>query len=275
MNHPLEPTRLLLDDNADPVVRRLLQSVRHEGPSQKNVLAAPAAIAALIATQSVKTAAAATATITTAAASTTAAAPLSAAALGTLPILVKSIGIGLVLGGAVVATAIKATDPPHHAPAVTTAIAESSSGQHSRASTQDTTSVPSSAQLPIVTADEEAAPPNEPPAVATAKARASVRPAFASLTSDHPELSREVELIDAARRALQAGDPGHAIEQLDRHAALGRRLLEPEATVLRVRALLAQHRAAEAAGVANEFIARQPHCPQAQVLGQLISADPK
>lgn len=274
MNHPLEPPRLLLDDNADPVVRRLLQSVRGEGPSQKNVLAAPAAIAALIATQSVKTAAAATATMTTAAVST-AAAPLSAVALGTLPILVKSIGIGLVLGGAVVATAVKATDPPHHAPAVTTAMAASSSRQYSRASTRDTISVPSSAQLPTVTLEKESALPHGPPAVATAKARGSVRPTFASLTSDHPAISREVDLIDAARRALQAGDPGYAIEQLDRHAALGRRLLEPEATVLRVRALLAQHRAAEAAAVANGFIARQPNCPQAQVLGQLISADPK
>lgn len=252
MTQPMEPPRLLLDEDADPVVRRLLRAGRHEGPSRRALLAAPTAIAALIASQSVTTAAAA-----------------STAAIAAIPILVKSIGIGLVVGGALVVTSVTVTAPPSQAP-VTRARGPESTRAGQLVSRQ-MASVPSASQGSDVVADSEPTLTKERLATPVPRARDSARTAGVSASADHPEIAREIELIDAARRDLQQGVPKRALEQLDRHAALGRRLLEPEATVLRVRALLAEQRHVEANRVVNEFVARQPNAPQVAVLGQLVA----
>ncbi|HEY5955649.1 MAG TPA: hypothetical protein VIV60_03805, partial [Polyangiaceae bacterium] len=247
MNHPMEPPRLLVDDDADPLVRQLLQSGLHEGPSKNAMLAAPAAIAAIMATHSVTTAAATAATATAAAATSAkvaaAAAPMSSTTIAALPILAKSIGIGLVLGGTMVATAVKVTDPTNHVPASSVAASPKRSREPARVSVPSPEqSPPSSAQALEASVSENSLSPGESPVVTAPpglRTRAlpthlSVQPRATDSSNGHPGIAREIELIDAARRALVGGDADHAIAQLDRHAELGRRSLEPEATVLRV-----------------------------------------
>jgi outer membrane protein assembly factor BamD (BamD/ComL family) len=81
----------------------------------------------------------------------------------------------------------------------------------------------------------------------------------------------EVRSLDAARAALSAGDPRAALARLDAHE---RRFpggtLEPEGIVLRVRALRDLGEWAEAARVANAFIASHPDSAQATRLRALV-----
>src|SRR5205814_812074 len=69
----------------------------------------------------------------------------------------------------------------------------------------------------------------------------SPSPSAAGVTSaPRPDVAREVSALDAARRALVAGDATEALRLLTSLERVPRRALVPEATVLRVRALLAR-----------------------------------
>jgi hypothetical protein len=73
---------------------------------------------------------------------------------------------------------------------------------------------------------------------------------------EEPPLSAELKSIDGARRALSAHDPGTALDLLaehDRTFAVPR--LAPEATVLRVEALLALGKKSDAIRTAKSFLA--------------------
>jgi len=96
--------------------------------------------------------------------------------------------------------------------------------------------------------------------------RAEAPPAAAS------SVALEVASLDAARAALGAGDSRAALARLDAHE---RRFpngeLEPEAVVLRVRALRELGEWEEAARVANAFIGSHPRSAQVPRLRALIS----
>lgn len=84
-------------------------------------------------------------------------------------------------------------------------------------------------------------------------------------------LSREVAPLVEARRALRGGDPARALALLDGHArAFPTAVLGPEAFVIRVEALLALGRRAEATALADSWLARDPASPFAKRLRALV-----
>lgn len=65
--------------------------------------------------------------------------------------------------------------------------------------------------------------------------------------------------IDAARRALSAGDANGALAQLEQYYARERTgTLDREAQLLRIDALLGARRAARAYQLAEQYLARHP-----------------
>jgi hypothetical protein len=91
-----------------------------------------------------------------------------------------------------------------------------------------------------------------------APARRRAEPA--SRRSEHApdELAQEIARMDRARRLLDAGDAGAALQALDSSRF---RVLVPEALALRVQALASAGRRTEAAELAAEFLRRYPKSP--------------
>jgi hypothetical protein len=86
-------------------------------------------------------------------------------------------------------------------------------------------------------------------------------------------VAAEVASLDRARSALAAGDAREALVRLSAHdAAFATGALQPEAVVLRVRALIAVGERGRAAEVANRFIAAHPESAQTGPLRALIGA---
>lgn len=246
-----DPPRLL-DHGADDFERALLRSVQRDAGSQAAELRCVAALsgAAVFATPA-------------AASATLLGVGLKSAAIG--------IGLGLLAGGGMVLTgAIE----QHSSVAV---VASAAPRQQQK-------------ERPGVVPERAAAPPIEPiqppspsrpmtrePSARTPPIAASPLPsAFAvpveSAAPDR-ELEREVRLLDSVRHALAHGDARAAEQQLDRHAReFTHGTLQPEALVLRVQTLLAEHRQAEAELIARRFLAANPTGAHAEHLRQLFAA---
>jgi hypothetical protein len=105
--------------------------------------------------------------------------------------------------------------------------------------------------------------------------RVSVEPQSSSAPAKgqapRPDVAREVALLDGARVALLQGDARRALDTLAELERLPGRSLQPEATVLRVRALLASKDAEGARQVAARFVAAAPGSPQVPVLRGLFA----
>jgi hypothetical protein len=84
-------------------------------------------------------------------------------------------------------------------------------------------------------------------------------------------LGQELELLDSARMALSVGNPQGAMNTLNEAARLPHRVLIPEATVLRVRALIALNRTTEARRLVGSFVAKSPNSPVNLVLRDLVA----
>jgi hypothetical protein len=231
--------------DADERLRRMVRAARNDGPSEASLRAAPRAIAALLA-------AGAASTITTAAAgsalSTAGATALAAKNSLSSALLVKWFGVGLLAGGSVMVAA--------NAPRFT----------------QPAPEVPVRAPVSVVVRSPERPVPSPPRALDApiAPATSSGPPPRASLRT---ELARELVLLDRARAALGAGAPQRALDALDELARLPARALAPEATVVRVRALLALGRRAEARELVEHFARRAPGSPQVAVLRALLGVE--
>ena len=94
----------------------------------------------------------------------------------------------------------------------------------------------------------------------------------AIVPSPDDTLTAEVTALDEARRALAASDPGLALLSLDsydRRFALRR--LGPEASVLRLEALLAEGRADQARQLGDQLLAAEPEGAYAQRVRSLLS----
>jgi hypothetical protein len=108
---------------------------------------------------------------------------------------------------------------------------------------------------------------NEPAPVATVAPRENRVSAPAA-----PKLSEELAAIQVARTALASHDPAAALAALDRYKArfpAGR--LAPEATVLRIDALVERGDRAEAAALAERFEASNPRSPYAGRIRSILS----
>ncbi len=93
------------------------------------------------------------------------------------------------------------------------------------------------------------------------------------------QLAAEVEALDQARRALESRDAERALLALDAHAArFGTPRLAPEATVLRIEALIAKGQRERARELAERVLATQPDNPHAgrvRAILQTLAVDRK
>jgi hypothetical protein len=88
-----------------------------------------------------------------------------------------------------------------------------------------------------------------------------------------PGLGDEIRVLDEARTSLAAGRGAHALAVLDVFdARFARPVLGPEATLLRVEALLSLGRAAEARAIGERFLSRRAGGPEAQRMKSLVEA---
>jgi hypothetical protein len=84
-------------------------------------------------------------------------------------------------------------------------------------------------------------------------------------------LAREIALLDAARRSIAQGQAATAIASLDRRERdLPGGVLGPEATLLRVEALLLRGDRTNAEALAAGFLAQNPRGPHAERLRRLL-----
>jgi TolA-binding protein len=124
---------------------------------------------------------------------------------------------------------------------------------------------------------ERAAPPDVPNA---AQARSGVAAAgtgasASASASPTPEgrastLASETALIDAARAALNRGDPGRALALLGQHGEeFSGGVLAQEAEILRIHALFARGDRTSAAEHARRFLSRNPNSPHAERLRRI------
>jgi hypothetical protein len=225
-------------DDADETLRRLVRAGRNDGPSVESLRAAPRAIAALLAAGSV----------TTIAATAGAAGAAAFGAKNSLSsvLLIKCFGLGLLAGGSVVVVA--------NVPRLTRPAPEVVGIRASE-----------SARLPSPEQPMLRPQPGRREPVASAASSAAALP-----VGSRTDLAREIVLLDRARNALAAGAPRRALEALDELAHLPARALAPEATVLRVRALLAVGSGEQAREVVEDFARRAPGSPQVGVLRSLL-----
>jgi hypothetical protein len=226
------PPRWEDDASADEFLQRLVRAGKHDGPSARALGAAPAAIGALLSAGSAGAAG-------TAGAAAAVKSTLSVAVLG------KWFGAG-VLAGAALMTATHGADLGRAPPKQPVEPVELS---------------PAPVRA-TPTATEVSDVPPEPAPSAPPNPRPSARTLIA----------QEIALLDAARAELVAGDAAEALRLLDTLERLPGRSLGPEATVLRVRALLASGDASQAQRLAAAFYRRSPDSPQAAVLRSLLTA---
>jgi hypothetical protein len=93
-----------------------------------------------------------------------------------------------------------------------------------------------------------------------APTQAPEAPKPASALSD--ELAQELASVDQARSALRSGNAAAALELVSRYERSYKRpRFAPEASALRIEALIALGRRAEAAQLARAFMARHPGHP--------------
>jgi hypothetical protein len=283
----------LLDCLEDERARRMLCSWAEEEPPQatldKTAAALGLAAATVLVTGTSATAATlgsgmAAATGTAANAGVGAAASTATGLAGTAAIAAKWIGAGIVGGALAVGTAHYAASPARQP---TRALPAASSG--SRSATASTAALPRHRQSGPTSSVE---PAPEPPAAASASLsppRALV-PAHAGVVptqsvgkpSSGPaptlrysdSMAAELALIDQTRQELSRGDPSAALATLRRYdAECTTAVLAPEATVLKVQALLGAGRTAEAVSLGKRFMAEHPDSPNTTNLRRLLGPD--
>ena len=255
-----EPRRFLKDGGG--FEQSLLRSAREDRPSpgsRQRALAALGVGAGVLG-------AGATAT---AAVSTASPAVKAAASLG----LLKWIGVGIA-GGALVVGAAEVAHSVAPQPAHVTSAALD---EHSRGAV--TLSRSPASNLPSVPADTTKEPVSEaivaPPSIA-APAASAVAPVAEAPRTRTPSpassaLADEIAALDSAREALASGDASRALRALDaRDRAFPRGALGPEATVLRIEALVQRGDRATATRLAEAFLAASPRSAHASRIRTLV-----
>lgn len=244
----------LLDDDADDLERALLLSAREDtspdGAHARALGALGVAAPALVHAASVAAGGSA------ATAGGAAAGGGAALQSGVVAMIVKWLGIGL-LAGTVTSGGLVAA---MHARARSTGPAAQ---PLARAAVDRPPVMPRARTAP-------AAPPASAPHAAQA-ARVALVPRPSAGASAPPDVSEELALLDRARRDLARGDASAALAVLTEHDRRFRSgELGPEAEVLRVEALLAAGRRAEAARLARILLAKRPHSPYKVRLRRLL-----
>jgi hypothetical protein len=245
----------LLDSAQNPNTRALLRAGLAEGPK-------PGAVRATALALGVTASVALTAPATAMVAPSLALMAAKWVAVGTL------VGVTLAGGVNAVTTPVVASAPAPSAAPLRVSTAPSS----------QVAALPLASELP---AGPELAADATPPL----GARAPVAPSAATVTlplanagrqssamlREGPGLAGEVANIDAARRALAAGDARTALQQLEHYYGRARTgTLDREAQLLRIDALLRAGQTAPAHQLAEQYLASYPHDPHAARLRALL-----
>jgi hypothetical protein len=268
--------RPMLRKGATDAERRLLRSARLDVPSASGKNRALAALGL---------AAAATTSVSTGG--------VAAAATAWAGWVVKCIAVATV-GGALVASAVAGVSSiVSQAPQQRSRVVANPTGTISQASVAQ----PSRAQAlpaPITSPSmsiQQARPDREPnimdqaaPVPKAPEATQGARPLLRDARPDAPApvessrpmgatLSQEVGALDEARRALASGDPKWALQVLDTYELrVATPRLKPEATVLRVEALLSDGRLDRARELGEGLLAKNPDGAYAQRVRSLLAS---
>jgi hypothetical protein len=270
-----EPRRLLEDGGSD-LERALLHSARADAPSPASrrktlvVLGLAGGIGAAV-------------TTTTAASTATTTALVKSA--GTLALL-KWVGAGVVCG-AVTLGIVNAVSPVDDG-----GLTRPSGAQQALADEGGGTRPGKALPPPKPPVDDEGARPPvgdegaKPPVgdegarpaevtsaapIAAEAAPAASGPAPAVVKPAPTSLAEEVAALDGAREALVGGDAARALRALDDHdRRFSRGALGPEATVLRIEALVQRGDRAAATRLGTAFLAAHPRSPLAARLRTLL-----
>ena len=246
MNRPPAdlPEPLLAADASD-FERRLLESARQKGPS-------PAASARMARALGVTAAVAATgvAAKTLAAEAAASKATVAAGASTVWPWISAGV-IGLAVAGAVIGTRVWHASPPAPRP-VSPSVA-----------------VPTPPPAPSALPEQPGAMAERPPSQAAATRRTHGVPIAA-------ELRDQIEFIDAARAALSVGADRRALELVGHYQEkYPAGSFRPEATALRVEALMKIGREAEARALAERFVAEHRGSLLATRVAEIAGLAPK
>jgi TolA-binding protein len=266
-----DPERLLSHGEAGFELD-LLRSARSDRPdpdAQARLLATlglasgAAGLAAVAASATTSAAKAGTAAASAAGAASAASAATVAKATSTV-ILVKWIGAAMLAGGVAVtgAAAIRPAERAELAAAPRAHEVVLTRGREAMVALE--------APRPSAPDARAEAPSIPPPATVASAAVAAPR-----VPAPAPEASAlvgEIAVLDRARAALSSDDPRAALEALgDHQQRYASGALSPEATVLRIEALAASGRDAEAASLGARFLAEHPGSPHARRVRSVLA----
>jgi hypothetical protein len=244
-----EPARLINSDSTDEFTLRLLEAAAFDQPTARAVSDAPPRVAALMAQDR-----------DLVVATHVRAVPPSSKLHSIRPEtkrVTRAAAVGILLGTSLAAAVVgvnhstmfvKATPP---AASMRLPVAASST-RHSRPAALRAAPVPTTEE---VTTPAPSIQPRETKPIKAA-------------THD---LGQELALLDAAKADLSSGNPQGALRELDDAARLPRRVLAPEATVLRVKALVALNQTAQARYLVQTFVAQHPSSPVNAILRDLVA----
>lgn len=195
-----------------------------------------------------------------------AAVPVAKASGGLL--LFKGIAAGVALGVccALVTHAIGQRSVSHATEPVTRQAGVTQRPAASVAAAPSSLPLMQTSELPLLSATPSKATVDSAASAGRSKlAPVGIRPA------EQSSLAYEIELLDLARRNLAQGNPAAALAALDRRQVeIPSGALGPEATVLRVEALLRSGDRNAAAALANGFLAQNPSGPHAVRIRRLL-----
>jgi len=242
-----EPARLVSSNSTDEFTLRLLESAEFDQPTARAIGDAPARVTAFVARDQ-------DLVVTTHVRAVSSTYKMRTSRPESLRIT-RAAGFGLLLGTSLAAAVVgvghrSAPVKPTPVESVSAPAAPSSPGRVRPPAAREM-------QVQPVVAPS-ATSPNKPREVKATK----------PLSND---LGQEVALLDAAKAALSAGNAAGAIIALNDAARLPRRVLVPEATVLRVKALVILNRTAEARRLVRSFVAQAPNSPVNPVLRDLVA----
>jgi hypothetical protein len=258
-----ELTRLL--DSPDSRVRDALLPALSDDPPPARVRRAALALGLPITAATLST-------------TTTAAGAIALGVFGKWTAIAVALGL---LGGAAVVTQTARKPAASHNPAAASVAPTSAAPAPEPVTTaaralpppklhQSAEPSPSSPAVPSRTPSARARAP-WPSASTSASPSASISASASTSASPSASLDLEVTLLGAARRELAAGNAGEALRALDAYEkAATRHALAAEATLLRVRALVASGRRAEASAFVVRYTRDRPNDAYAKKLKELV-----
>lgn len=261
----MEPTRLI-DGEDDGFERELLRAARRDGPPAGALLRGAAVLGLATSSASI--------TATTAGTASAAGAKASTAALGSAS-LAKWLGIGAAVGLVTTSGARIVSDPEILAaltrPNEVTKSAPPSLGSRTRAAPVIDAPPREASETPVLDPVAPVAPllqvPSKTRSVPAVPAEPAESPASKTAL---PSLAAEVSALERARRHLLAHRPNDVFRALDDYAAARHTsVLEAEAELLRIEALLQSGQTTQAVDAARRALKRTPNGPHAQRLREI------